>query len=212
MRGNGRSSGKRGHVARFRDYLLDLKRFMAHIALKKSAFILGHSLGGLIAIRYAMEYPEDLCGIITTSPALGLSLKVPLWKQAVCYGLNLIRPDFAMVDRSVPSMYLSHDPHIPSAYDEDPLVHRLRSVRFFVEFIRACSKTMRDAGRLKAPCLFLQAGDDKIVSRDALVKFYNKVPATAKMIKIYPRLYHEILNETEKETVFNDIQRWLGSL
>jgi lysophospholipase len=211
LRGNGRSGGIRGHVTNFNEYLLDLKHFLEHLSFEMKVFILGHSLGGLIAIQYAILHPQGVSGIIATSPALGLKMKVPTWKRALAYALHTIYPLFSLVDDAVSTKYLTHDRRIVEAFDNDPLVNKRRTARFFVEFMRACAKANREAERLKTPCLFLQAGDDKIVSIDTLKKFYHKVSADKKMIKVYSGFYHEILNETGRDAVLKDIGAWIGA-
>lgn len=212
QRGNGRSPGKRGHIKDFNEYLFDLKAFIEYLALKDNIFILGHSLGGLITISFAMDYPEGINGIVVTSPALGLSMNIPIWKKTLLYVMHVIYPEFTMVDYTISTEYLSHDPNVCRGYDEDPLVHRKRSARFFVEFVKACTKTVNEPQRLKIPSLFLQAGDDRIVSVEALEKFYKGVLSKNKSLKIYPSFYHEVLNEIGKEKVFKDIEEWLSSL
>lgn len=212
QRGNGRSAGRRGHIKDFNEYILDLNCFIEYLSLKGKPFILGHSLGGLVSIRFAMDYPEGIAGLIVSSPALGLSMDVPIWKKVAAYSLRLAYPVYTFIDNGIPAKYLSHDPKICDAYDRDPLVHRQRSARFFVEFIKASQKTSTQPQRLKIPALFLQAGDDRIVSVDALVRFYTRVSVKNKALKIYPYFYHEILNETQKDKVFKDIEEWLGSL
>ncbi len=212
QRGNGRSPGRRGHIKEFNEYILDLKCFLEHLSLDEKIFILGHSLGGLIAIRFAMDYPEIIAGIVVTSPALGLSMEVPILKKGLAYTLNLFYPEFTMIDDGILTKYISHDPKVCDAYDNDPLIHRMRSSRFFVEFVKTYRKTAGEPHNLKAPCLFLQAGDDRIVSVEALKRFYGGVSAKDKSLKIYPNFYHEILNEAEKMMVFKDIELWLDSL
>ena len=65
-RGHGQSEGKRGHVLNFMQYLTDL-RAMIELARDGMAgdckcFLLGHSMGGLIAIYYAQRVPELIDG------------------------------------------------------------------------------------------------------------------------------------------------------
>lgn len=217
QRGNGYSAGKRGHIKGFNEYIYDLKYFIEFVKKNvrsdlKHIYILGHSLGGLITIRFTMDNPEGLSGVILSSPALGLSMHIPFLKKVLGYGLNSIYPGFTMVDSGIPSDYLSHDPKIGRIFDADPLVHRKRSARFLVEFIETMKKTASEPHNLTTPCLFLQAGDDRIVSVEALKRFYNGVASKHKDMKIYPSFYHEILNEKEKRNVLIDIKEWLASL
>ena len=52
------------------------------------------------------------------------------------------------------------------------------------------------------PFLVMQAGDDKIVDRHLVREWFNYCPSSEKHYKEWPKLYHEIFNEPEREDVF----------
>jgi len=64
----------RVHVNRFEDYFRDVDA-LTGLAREKypelPMYLLGHSMGGLISIRYSLEKPAGLAGVIISSPALG---------------------------------------------------------------------------------------------------------------------------------------------
>lgn len=76
-RGHGRSEGKRGHVDQFQYYINDLTELI-YIAREEQGInkvsLLGHSLGGVISLQYAVEgFNQDhLDGLILSSPVLRL--------------------------------------------------------------------------------------------------------------------------------------------
>ncbi len=74
LRGHGKSSGPRGHILRFDEYLSDTDAFLKlvrQINPGRKMFLLGHSLGGLIVSAYVENYPaSDLAGLITSSAFL----------------------------------------------------------------------------------------------------------------------------------------------
>jgi len=211
QRGFGRSPGRRGFIKSYDEYILDLKKFIDRFAKEKNIFVLGHSLGGLTAIRFTMDYPEGITGLVATSPVLGLNMRVPAWKEFLAHALHSIYPAFTLVDDIIPSRYLSHDTCACRAYDNDPLVHKLRTARFFIEYLKTSARTRIEPGQLKTPCLILQGGDDKIASVETVERFFQKISSEKKILSIYPHLYHEILNETEKEKVLRDIRGFLES-
>ena len=73
-RGHGKSGGKRGHVDRCSQYVDDLKTFINIVkkreGTEKAIFLLGHSMGGLIAARLVEEYPRMVQGLMLSSAAL----------------------------------------------------------------------------------------------------------------------------------------------
>src|SRR5512141_2118447 len=72
-RGHGRSSGTRGHIARFDRYVEDIDRRAAQARSDwpvAPLFVLAHSLGSLMGLSYARQHPAGLTGLIVTGTAL----------------------------------------------------------------------------------------------------------------------------------------------
>lgn len=68
---------------------------------------------------------------------------------------------------------------------------------------------MDSVNTYKYPCLILHGGGDQIVTPDSSKYFFEHISSTDKQLKIYEGLYHEILNEPEKDTVIEDINFWI---
>ena len=63
LRGHGQSSGRRGQVSRFDEYLDDTEVFLDEVRRAqpgKPVFLLGHSMGGLVCARLAEVRPPDV--------------------------------------------------------------------------------------------------------------------------------------------------------
>ena len=210
-RGHGRSGGRRGHAGSFDDYLEDLDRLVRIAAGDeegKPLFLVGHSLGGLIALAYTLARPDRLDGLIVSSSALKLKVAVPGWKAALGKFFSRFIPTFTMGSELNPDD-VSRDPAVVEAYKADPLVHDRVSARFFQEFVGAMEKVGGDAHRLTLPSLVLQAGADRLVDPDGSREFFAKITNEDQELKIYEGLYHEIFNEKERGQVFADMERWL---
>jgi hypothetical protein len=106
---------------------------------------------------------------------------------------------------------LSHDEEVVRNYVNDPLVHGVASTRFYTELIRAVNETTRDANKLTLPWLIMQGSGDGIVDPSATEKFFKTVASTDKTLKVYEGLYHEVLNEPEKENLLSQIIAWLSA-
>jgi len=213
LRGHGKSGGKRGHVDNFDDYLADLGQ-MIRIARDHSpgvkTFLLGHSLGGLIAPLYAEKYPSDLNGIIASGPALREKMKISPVTAFMGKTFSRLMPTFTTGTGLDPNL-LSHDKEVVKKYLEDPLVHKVATARWFTEYRRAQEETMRLAGELTLPCLIIQGGADGIIDPTVATELYKRIRGPDKTLKVYDGFYHESLNEIGKESVLADIDNWLSA-
>src|SRR5687768_1876006 len=125
LRGHGASEGRRGHSDRFDYFLQDVERFRREvecITRELPLFILGHSMGGLITLRYIEEFDAPLRSAILTSPWLATGPSIPRWKILGAGVLNKFLPSLP-IDAGIDADYLSHEPEIVTQYREDPLVH-----------------------------------------------------------------------------------------
>jgi len=211
-RGHGRSGGKRGHVLSFNNYIDDFHE-MVKIATSekkyKQTILLGHSLGGLIAVRYAQEYGTGkLNALITTGAFLELTIKVPAYKAIPGKILSGITPTLSMLNGVDPNM-VSTDKKIVDAYINDPLVHNKVTIRWFTEITGAQSTAHQKAGSINMPALMLHGESDKLVDQIASKNFFSLIGSQKKQLITYPGFFHEILNEPEKSKVFSDIKTWL---
>ncbi len=215
-RGHGKSGGQRGHVLRFDQYLDDLDALVAHVRNVHSSvgkwYVLGHSLGGLIAIRYAMRNQADYEGLIVSNPLLGLSMKVPLLKEIVGRVMSRVWPTLSLGNEINPA-HLARDPEVGRAYMADPLVHHRVSTRWFTEMVRALEDThVRAVQTLQLPVLFLLSTADKLTDRAASERLFNRLTTRRKTLKVYDGWYHEIFNEADKLSVFAEIVNWIEAL
>ncbi|MGQ4834258.1 MAG: lysophospholipase [Candidatus Asgardarchaeia archaeon] len=211
LRGHGKSEGIRGHIKSFDEYILDLEKFIELIREKENVdkvFILGHSLGGLIVLRFAIKKPDFLKGVISSAAALRTTVPVSRITLAIGKVFSKLLPTAKFSNNIDPSL-LTHDKSVVNDYVKDPLVFRKVSARLAMEIFDVAERTLRDAYMLVVPCLLLAGTADKIVDPMAIKEFYENVKAEEKELKLYDGMYHEILNEIGKETVIKDIINWL---
>lgn len=210
LRGHGQSDGKRAHVDRFEDYLLDIDSFLEQLPehLPQPVWLLGHSLGGLIATRYVQSRNNRVAGLILSSPFLGFAIKVPGYKAIAGRLLSGVIPALTMKTGLDPAV-LSHDEEVVRKYRDDPLVNRVASARWFTETTEAQRKALEDAPSLSMPLLVLQAGDDKLSSVEVTRLLFERAGSEDKDIEIYPGMYHEVFNETERQKPMSRLAEWL---
>jgi lysophospholipase len=212
-RGHGQSPGLRVHVDRFDEFLTDVAALhdMARTARPKvPLYLVGHSQGGLIGLRYALAHPQGLAGIIVSSPFLGLHPDAT--PPAVLKLVANITATFAprlMFSKVAEPSFLSRDPRIAEAYVADPLVSDTVSARWFVSVIRAHADTQAAAGELAIPALVMQSGDDRLADPGATRQWVTNAPDHLVEYVEWEGFYHEMFNEPEQEQVFDRMEQWL---
>ncbi len=213
-RGHGQSDGRRGHIDSFSQYLEDLRKLVEiardGMAEDVKIFLLGHSLGGLIALRFAAGFPEMVDGVIISSPALGVTVDVPVVKAFAGKIMSTLWPTLSL-SNELDASKISHDEEVVRAYMNDPLVHDQVSARWFTEFLSAMEAAGRSATEIKVPLLMQLAGDDHLTSADASKRFFESLGSVDKTLYVYEGLYHEIYNGRvkEKKQVLDDLNAWL---
>jgi len=212
--GFGKSEGKRGHILRFDQYLYDLKK-MIEIAKDTlpqgmKCFLLGHSMGGLMVLFFAEKFSGMIDGVVASSPGLRPAIKVPVIKGAMGKIMSSIWPGLTF-DNELDSTNLTHDMDVVHAYDNDPLVHRRVSARWFTQYLSAMEETIQSAVKINVPVLMQVAGDDRIVDARASRLFFESLTANDKTLFFYDGLYHEIYNEItdHRQQVLNDLENWM---
>lgn len=206
--GHGKSPGRRGHIRRFSDYLSAVEALLRETARDAPVFLLGHSLGGLIAARYVEMKADSVSGLILSSPFFGLAMPVPAWKRVLARLLSRLWPSFSLPSGIKPED-LSHDPEVVEAYRSDPLVHRVATARWFTEVLTAQALVWEDAESIEVPVLIVQGEEDRLADVAATRRFAAACGAPDLTFKLYGGLYHETLNELKRERVWEDILNWL---
>jgi alpha-beta hydrolase superfamily lysophospholipase len=210
-RGHGRSSGTRGYVERFDRYVEDLDQRAAQARSDwpgTPLFVLAHSLGSLMGLSYARQYPDRLAGLIVTGTALQDALQMPAWKRQMATVLSRVMPSLKM-NNGVSLDGLSHDPAVSAAFKADPLTHEWGTPRLDAEARVVRAQILDGAATWRVPTLMLHGGADPICVPEAARLFAVQTPPGVVEYHSYPGLYHEIHNEPEKEIVFRDIETWL---
>jgi acylglycerol lipase len=211
--GHGKSQGERVFVKRFQVYLDDLKTF--HDMVCKDypglkVFMLGHSMGGLIATAYATDHQSELAGLIVSAPALKAGESVSGASIFMAGLLSSLAPKMGV--QALDSQYLSRDKTVVEAYDKDPLVYRGKiKARLASEMLVTMANLEKKMPSIDLPMLIMQGSNDKLVSHEGSKLLYEKAGSADKTIKIYDGFYHEIFNEPDRAMVFADLDAWLDS-
>lgn len=212
-RGHGKSDGPRAAVKKFEEYNEDLDKFMTLVRSwggDKPLFLLGHSMGGLIATDYMLTRKPDIAGVLLSSPFLGLKVSVPLWKESLGKLFSHIMPSLSMKSDLDPYL-LTHDEAIVQEYIADPAVPKIANARWFTEATSRQEYLFAHAGEWKWPALLMHGGDDRIADPEATKKLNEKIPDSLSQLAIFDGLYHEIFNEIDRKMVLDKAVLWMRS-
>jgi len=218
LRGHGRSTGRRGDAPAFGAFLDDLARVLEHArrhpALPEGAagrvFLFGHSMGGLITLRFLEENRACVDGAVVASPWIRLAFEPAWWKRGVARLARYICPGLRMVTGLDPTR-LSHDEAFLAAMPDLHLSHHTLSVRLYDQIIRASAEARRRAGAISPPLLLLHGQQDPVTSWRATAALFETVPGPDKILKLYPDTLHETHNDLGREQVLADVTAWLVS-
>jgi len=222
--GHGASEGDRGYVKRFRDYATDVLK-LVDICKKRHGdrvefFLVGHSMGGAIAVDVGIVSPDVWSGIVLSGPLLMADPKVntPIMRTAA-KALSRFLPKICL--DAVDANEVSSDPLVNSNYKNDPLVYKggIRS-RWAVEVMRAWGVFAKEVPRWKIPFWIGHGKEDHLCMKEGSVAFFEETatPKTRKQIVMYDGLRHEIFNENierDSDTLVNrpirDAIAWIES-
>lgn len=211
--GHGKSQGRRVFVKSFQVYLDNLKTFQEMVnkgipSLK--VFILGHSMGGLIATAYTIQHQQKLAGLILSAALLKAGESVSSSTIMAARILSALAPRMGV--QALDSTYLSRDKTVVEAYDNDPLIYRGKiTARLGSELFATMAGVEKQMSDIRLPLLIMQGSGDKLVSQEGSKILYEKAGSTDKTLKIYDGLFHEIFNEPERDKVFKDLDEWLDN-
>ena len=209
LRGHGQSEGVRGHVLRFQDYLDDLDLFLAELPDDRlPRFLVGHSLGGLLSLRYVLHRPDAFAALAVSSPFLHPAADVPWLQEAVANATSHLAP--ALLTKSpVDARGLSHDPAVVEAYIADPLVFKTINARWFFQVREAQEEVLKRAGEISLPVLMMIGSADPIAQPERSKQVFERLGSVDKTLKVYDGFLHEVFNEVGRERVVRDLVEWL---
>jgi alpha-beta hydrolase superfamily lysophospholipase len=212
LRGNGRSAGPRGYVEDWREYLEDLTRFLALVGQDdpgRQVFLLGNSLGGLIALDYALRTPDGLRGVVTVSAPLG-ELSVPAPLLALGRVMSRLWPRFSL-ETGMDLSGLARDPTVAEQILADPLFHRRGTARLSTEVTAAIARVRAGADSFRLPLLVLHGSDDRMVSPVGSRRFAARAASPDKQLIEYPGGYHALFADHGREQVLADVAGWIDA-
>jgi alpha-beta hydrolase superfamily lysophospholipase len=211
--GHGDSCGVRGslpHAARLMDDLADVvdssRRMMAS---DEPLILLGHSMGAVVAAQFVMQKIRRVEGLILSSPAFDPGFTT--LQRFLVATLPKLAPNLR-IGNGVPQRYLSRDAAVVQAYRNDPLVHDRISTRLVQWIAEHGAQCIAAAAHWTTPTLLLYAGQDRVVSPAGSRAFAALAPPKWVQVHCFDAMYHEILNDPQRDQVLALMQPWMEHL
>src|ERR1039458_3288927 len=208
FRGQGRSTGRRGFVRKWEEYLDDLKVILDMQDSSIPLFVLGHSHGALIATAAVIGKQVHAQGCILASPYLELRMAVS-WRQEILAAIGSRFLPALRAKSGVGTEMLTRDPQIAEKTRTDPLCEGSATPRWFVTARRAQKYVRSHAADFTQPLLMRVAGEDRIAEPAASIRFFEEAGSTDKTLRFYEDHRHELLLEIGREMIFEEIRKWM---
>lgn len=208
LRGHGKSGGLRGHIPSY-DQLMDDCSLILNETVKryqgKPVILLGNSMGGNLAINFALRRKPMVAGVIALAPQLKNAMTIPSWKMFAGRLLFDIWPTFGAGD-GINRNNLSRSPEVVSSIKNDSLCHDRVTAHYFC-INDAGEWALCHASELTIATLIMHGDSDKVTSAEASQAFAEK--SNHCTLKILPGFYHQLYEEPGKEELFNYMAGWI---
>lgn len=200
--GHGRSDGERALITDF-GHVVDDLHLLAAIARGDRPglplVLVGHSMGGLLAARFAQRWPDEVAGVAFCGAVIGD------WQWA----------RDVLTERELPFIpfepgALSRDSSVGADYAADPLVYHGQYKRDLLEAeVEALDRFAEDIDALTMPVLFLHGSDDPFVPYERSLQAVRDMPTEDVTVHVYEGARHEVLNESNREEVIGHLADWV---
>jgi alpha-beta hydrolase superfamily lysophospholipase len=207
--GHGRSAGRRGQFS-MQAAVDDLHQLVLRAGSRHpqtDTILLGHSMGGAITLRYAMEHGDRLAGVILSGTLAQVDGHAAAKSVGRLVGSVAPRLPVAKID----SRLISRDPAVVAAYDFDPLTFPTIPAGTAAEFLRHVKTLPADLSRITGPALVMWGTADGLCAPAGSEMIASRLGSADVTAVPFEGLYHEILNEPEREQVIAQLLDWLGA-
>ncbi|MFT6288013.1 MAG: alpha-beta hydrolase superfamily lysophospholipase [Halieaceae bacterium] len=209
--GHGRSPGVRGHIDSFSDYLAPLDELRGKIREwypQSPCFLVGHSLGGLIAVRHLIERQDGFDGAALSAAALQVAVPPSKLLLIVTRLLAAVRPTLGVMQ--LEATEISRDPDVVQRYVDDPMVHHGKiSAGLVINLFKAMAEVEEGSSRVSLPLLIMHGEKDVMTSPAGSVALHGALGSADKSLSLYPGLFHELFNEPERLEVLAELRDWI---
>ncbi|MDA8043782.1 MAG: lysophospholipase [Actinomycetota bacterium] len=201
-RGHGHSQGERGDFGTWESVVADFDLLVDAAVAEggdRPLFLVGHSLGGAIAIAYAEAHQGRLSGLSLSAPAI-------VFPPEIVALADLAEiPDLPLAD------VVSSDPEVVRAYKQDPLVHQGPPPAATLRNFGGVQALVDRLAEITIPVQIMHGAGDLIVAPEAYKAVVAGVSSDDVVARLWPALYHEIFNEPTAGAVVGALVSWISA-
>jgi lysophospholipase len=210
-RGHGKSEGKRVYVKSYDEFMADLIQFRGLVEAAHPGvpvFVLGHSMGGNLAMGHVLDHQDGLSGMVLSGPALKAGDALSPTKIKILTVLAKVAP--GVRPEGLDASAISRDPAVVSAYRADPLVFTGKiSAGLGAALFGAMERFPDRYASLTLPILIMHGTEDRLTNIDGSRELEAGATNADVTAHYYEGLYHEVFNEPEQARVLDDLVSWL---
>jgi len=213
-RGHGRGNGARALITDFDRVADDFHCLATHARSRHPGLpmvLIGHSMGGLIALRYALKYQEQLAALVTSGPALIIDDGVSPAKKAIGEVIGRIAPKAPLPRSGDGECGLSTERYICEQFGIDHRNwHGATRLGTVAAMLDAAEDTRNRFGEIRVPLLAMHGADDTTTSPRGTELLHAGGAGMDKTIILWEGRKHEIFNSPGRETVIDTMRHWLA--
>lgn len=209
--GSGLSRAQRGDVKDFRQWAREIE-VVASFARERHRhdmfYLVGHCFGAIPATVYAYMYPDNLKGLILSTPAIYTRTSIPFGDMVRIFMTQSGARNFDVPVTLKPESF-TELPEYQEFVRSDTLSLRAATGDFYFQVNKARKYITGNADLLQNPLLMVMAGEDPICDNERNRRFFDKVSVLDKQIEEFTGARHILEFSTEKGAFFATLSNWL---
>lgn len=202
---------------------------------KLPTYLIGHSFGSFLSQEYILRYGSELNGVVLIGSAAQRGLKVQAGYLVASIGRMFFGEkrqskfmdhlSFGNFNKRFKADKSKHawicsDMNAVKKYEEDPFCGGVSTIGFYYYFLKAL-KNIYKQERLnlipKRLPIYIAAGAEDPVGEYGksvynLFTLYKDIGLNDVKLKLYPGMRHEVLNEVDKDKVYEDLLTWINDV
>jgi alpha-beta hydrolase superfamily lysophospholipase len=210
--GHGKSDGDRCHIGQFSDYTDCIALLLNRVREEcpgAPLFLVGHSMGGLVATRFLIDHQDEFAGSVLSGAAVQAAIEPSAIQRLAVKFFSKVLPKLRVLQ--LDASEVSRDPAVVDRYRKDPLVFSGKVTARLAEQLFSTMTWIKDKlGDIELPMLILHGSADGLTSPEGSRMLHDNISSGIKKLIIYDGLYHEVYNEPEQEAVMQDVEDWLA--